>query len=272
MHRVGTWLLVAAAGCGRLGFDVTSLDDAPAIDDPDGDGVLGAADNCAAIANPDQDDEDGDALGDACDPCPPVANNADSDGDGVGDACHPRPMDVGDVIVHFAGFARLPADLELVGTWTASGGQAHVVGSLNELAGATWSIAGGRETVSTRATLDAVFGTSVARPVGVVHEFNAPTGDGTTCVFGINPSNLQVCALANNGTTGAIVLRNTPVAVGDTMRMTSQRQGTSYDCRCDALAAPLQGTNALMITPNRVGLHARSVSASFDWVMVVTSP
>ncbi|MFO0759225.1 MAG: FG-GAP-like repeat-containing protein [Byssovorax sp.] len=36
--------------------------------DPDGDGVLGAADNCPNDVNPSQLDSDGDGLGDACDP------------------------------------------------------------------------------------------------------------------------------------------------------------------------------------------------------------
>ncbi len=94
-------------------------------DDPDGDGVRGAADICPNIFNPirpmdngKQLDSDNDGLGDACDPCPLSANNsacttylvgdddhdglptwqdncpfvsnldqADADGDGKGDAC-----------------------------------------------------------------------------------------------------------------------------------------------------------------------------------------
>ena len=35
--------------------------------DTDGDGILDAADNCPAVANPDQADSDGDGIGDACD-------------------------------------------------------------------------------------------------------------------------------------------------------------------------------------------------------------
>nr|WP_281291378.1 amidohydrolase family protein [Myxococcus llanfairpwllgwyngyllgogerychwyrndrobwllllantysiliogogogochensis] len=96
-------------------------------DDPDGDGMRGAADNCSDVFNPirpmdngKQLDSDSDGLGDACDPCPLSTNNSacttypvgdddhdglptwqdncpfvanvdqeESDGDGKGDACDP---------------------------------------------------------------------------------------------------------------------------------------------------------------------------------------
>jgi hypothetical protein len=72
--------------------------------DADGDGICDDADNCPAVANPDQRDTDGDGLGDACEPdddndgvpdasdnCPLDANpdQRDTDQDGVGDACDP---------------------------------------------------------------------------------------------------------------------------------------------------------------------------------------
>jgi hypothetical protein len=38
--------------------------------DPDGDGIMGTADNCPSTYNPMQTDTDGDGLGDLCDPCP----------------------------------------------------------------------------------------------------------------------------------------------------------------------------------------------------------
>jgi YVTN family beta-propeller protein len=71
-------------------------------DDPDGDGICGAPDNCPIVANPDQSDRDHDGSGDACDldndndgvpdtgdNCPTVANASqlNSDADFAGDAC-----------------------------------------------------------------------------------------------------------------------------------------------------------------------------------------
>lgn len=70
--------------------------------DPDGDGFIGGADNCPAIANPDQLNTDGDSLGNACDPdddgdgwidsadnCSLIPNPGQEDGDedGLGDVC-----------------------------------------------------------------------------------------------------------------------------------------------------------------------------------------
>ena len=96
-------------GGGDAGMDATSdgddggqveVDAGGLQDDPDGDGIINANDNCKLKANPDQADSDGDYVGDACDNCPSVANkdqdpsvcddpddvynpNRDEDGDGV---------------------------------------------------------------------------------------------------------------------------------------------------------------------------------------------
>ncbi len=64
------------------------------LDDPDGDGIPGSADNCPSTYNPDQKDSDGDGIGDICDNCPFTYNpdQADSKHDGIGDACR-APLD-----------------------------------------------------------------------------------------------------------------------------------------------------------------------------------
>ncbi|MDH5307524.1 MAG: thrombospondin type 3 repeat-containing protein, partial [Myxococcales bacterium] len=63
---------------GSVGFDfsqnnewdtgsIVLLEDLPADDDTDGDGVPDASDNCPVHSNPDQADADGDGVGDVCD-------------------------------------------------------------------------------------------------------------------------------------------------------------------------------------------------------------
>lgn len=263
---------ILAAGCGRVGFGTGIDSDAPSGDaDPDNDGIDIAVDNCPTLANADQDDEDNDGLGDVCDPCPPFPDNPDPDGDGVGGACDPNPADPIDRIVRFAGFERMPAGLDLVGAWTLSGGQIHVTGALNSEAAATWPVTGARETVSTHVTIDAMFGTGVARPIGVVHQYNEPTSDGIMCVFGINPSDLEVFAIASNATTSALQLVGTTAMVGSSATFSSTRTDTAYRCAATGLATPMMASDALASPANNVGLFARSSSASYDWVLIVTS-
>jgi len=57
--------------------------------DIDGDGHCADADNCPATYNPNQENDDGDSFGNVCDNCPDSTNEdqADSDGDGNGDVC-----------------------------------------------------------------------------------------------------------------------------------------------------------------------------------------
>jgi hypothetical protein len=275
--RVQRCLAVAIGviGCGHINFDPLGGDGTPL--DTDHDGVPDDVDNCPGVANPDQDNEDGDALGDLCDPCPPIADamdpGADRDGDGVGDACDPHPDTPGDRLALFEGFNRAPTTLTLVGAWTFANGRATVTGSLNELTAATTVSATPSETVSTRVTIGEMFGSDVARPIGVVHEFNKPTLDGIMCVFGLDPSNAQVYALASNATTG-VLLPSVPTiaSVGTSSTFSSLREANDYACSAQRLTTPLKASSNVTSNPNRVGLFSRSASASFDWLMVVTSP
>ena len=266
-------VLLALAGCGRLGFD--SLSDALAPDDDlDGDLVADASDNCPIKMNADQANEDGDRFGDVCDPCPPIADGlviADQDGDGVADACDPRPSLAGEVITVFEGFTSPPSGATIDGTWSFANGQAIVTSSPDELSALTWTIAGQQETVRTFVTIDALFGNLTARPVGVVHEFAAASADGLMCVFGVNPSNSQVVAIADNRTTAALASSPTTATVGSSRGFASRRDAGAYQCT-DTQGAMLNANSNLASSPNRAGLVSRSVSARFDWVMIVTTP
>jgi len=270
-------LLLGLAGCGRLDFGplgADAADDVATAGDPDGDGIVGALDNCPAIANADQANEDGDRFGDACDPCPPVADAdplLDQDGDGVSDDCDPFPAVAGDAIAVFEGFTRTPVGAEQIGTWTYAAGHVAVTSSLNEVSGLTWPITGGNETVSAHMTIDAMFGNLVARPVGVTHEFNAASADGLMCVFGVNPSNSPVVAIADNKTTTAIAATATTAMVGSMRTLASRRTASNYFCT-DFSGASLMASSNLASVPNRVGLFARSVSAHFDWILIIKSP
>jgi hypothetical protein len=71
------------------------VDDSGGALDGDGDGVIGACDNCPAVANPSQEDPDHDGVGSACDNCPTAFNpsQVDTDHDGTADACDLCPLD-----------------------------------------------------------------------------------------------------------------------------------------------------------------------------------
>jgi len=81
--------------CNGLDDDCDGIaDDFGGATDADGDGVIGACDNCPAVANPGQEDPDHDGVGSACDNCPLASNpsQADTDGDGTADACDLCPL------------------------------------------------------------------------------------------------------------------------------------------------------------------------------------
>jgi hypothetical protein len=98
-------LVCMLAGCNQIyGLDPTRLEP---LDDPDGDLVDAALDNCPLIANPTQNDEDSDTVGDACDNCPLVPNPDQGnrgDSDNVGDRCDPHPVVGTDCLILFDSF------------------------------------------------------------------------------------------------------------------------------------------------------------------------
>lgn len=93
----------AGYGTVNIGSHVVSTDD------PDGDGIAIAVDNCPFNANTNQRDSDGDGIGNVCDldndgdlvldvidncPASPNADQADNDHDGIGNICDSTPNDM----------------------------------------------------------------------------------------------------------------------------------------------------------------------------------
>jgi hypothetical protein len=178
----------------------------------------------------------------------------------------------GERLFYFAGFSEAPPGAELAGTWSFTNGQAHSFGVLNQLAAITMPVTGTRETALTHATIDELLGTGVSRPVGVVHQFFGPSFDGMICVFGVNPSDTEVYAYADNASDLALDTRTTSAHAGSESSFASSRVGTSYTCDVSNIPVPLSATNSLALPVNRVGIFERSASASYDWMMIVTSP
>ncbi|HKQ62846.1 MAG TPA: MopE-related protein, partial [Candidatus Polarisedimenticolaceae bacterium] len=82
--------------CNAVDDDCNGLvDDHGGAIDADGDGMVGACDNCPLLYATNQLDADGDGVGNSCDLCPRDFDPAqlDSDGDGRGNACDSCPLD-----------------------------------------------------------------------------------------------------------------------------------------------------------------------------------
>ena len=271
------FVVIGLAACGRVDFDpvAQSGDDAPPFADRDNDGIADDIDNCVEVANPGQENEDHDALGDACDPCPPFVDTVpptDPDDDGVSGNCDPSPDVPGDEIVLFDGFDATPSGAQIDGTWTFDG-TARVTSSLDEESAVTYVVPDApTHHVSTRVTPDEYFGDLVARPIGVVTQYHKDTRDGTMCVFGINPSNQEVVAIADNRATLALAAKDCDASLGTTADFRMREHAGAYECASSQIITPLTTTSTLLSTPNRIGVFARSTSAHFEWVMIVASP
>jgi hypothetical protein len=240
--------------------------DPPPVFDRDADGVLDVLDNCADRPNPDQANEDGDGSGDACDPCPglPTLLQRDLDRDGVGDECDPRPGVAGERIAVFETFAAgVPAGWIAIGSWVADGkgvrGQAGAEPATLVAPGAT----GAQLSVWTEAVLRAGAG-----PIGPVDRASA-TGDvGIHC--GATGARLGLF-----GATGAeISAASLAAPLGEPVRLTYTGDRGYLSCRGRAGIGneTFVGRTLAIAGPGaQVGLRVASGTASFSWLMVISS-
>ena len=245
--------------------------------DTDGDGERDGDDNCPTVANADQADEDADGHGDVCDPCPPFEGDSDPDGDGVAGVCDPHPTTPGDRIVRFEGFVT-PLDMDV---WRTSGSLVLTDGSAVATAAADKTVlltmpspATMRVEVRTAATVQNV--TATGANLGAINlvERAAATGDTSvacqaTGLLDRSEEQLRIYDLD----AGTIV--NTaahPFGANYSTEMRLRRDGNAYLCRATNPVLELAGSSAYSPASPRIGLRARAVNATFQWLMVVSSP
>lgn len=240
--------------------------------DIDGDGVPNAVDNCPTVYNPDQGNEDGDKLGDVCDPCPPVADNQppDTDGDGVADACDPNPTTPGDKIVIFEGFHHgVPSGWTAAnGMWMAGTADDVIVDDTANRTGPTLSRPGpmtGHETVSAGLTI--TNGAGGLRGAGVVDAFDPTGSTGIVCEAIQNMTGVLVLFDLGPGTP----LASSPFQPQAQFRLDLRRDAASFTCHGLAMQ-DVSNNGSSAANGAELGIRARSVAASFAWVMVVSHP
>jgi hypothetical protein len=246
---------------------------------PDDDG--GTDGSAADDSGPTVNDEDGDGMLDDVDPCPISANNTDTDGDTVGDVCEPLAGNV-DKIIRFEGFSQttFPSDATKIGNWTISGGKAHIVSGQNIASSLTFPITspiGIRETVIARVTVDGLFSTpSDPTGAGVVTRASIDGGAGIQCAIGRDAASgtdhfllVKVASAAD-----ARMTSNASIATPGTsavLEITRNPSNDVFSCIQNGTSSIAQIPGAPVPTGSLGGIRTRSMSATFDWVMILSS-
>lgn len=252
--------------------------DASGPNDPDGDGILTANDNCPDKANANQANEDGDPLGDACDPCPidPANPPSDPDGDGVSDSCDPHPTAAVDSIVLFEGFkSGVPPTWQVIGSTMQSGDDIVAVGVANNHVALIPPITAPTNGVITvKGAINATFGTtdawlSVGMPYNPVqdsgifcelwHPFQGSSTGRDIDIFD-TPANAVRAFKAFNWQ------NNTPYVLAE------RRNNTNYVCTSTG-GSTEQVMSSTSSNPgdNKVVIHIGQATATISWVLVVSS-
>jgi hypothetical protein len=244
--------------------------------DRDNDTIVDAADNCPDVANTDQADEDSDRVGDVCDPCPPFAGVDDADGDGVGDACDPNPNTAGDKLIAFTGFAgAIASPWTTSGTFVAAAGEG--IAMANDSASAIASMpspSGTRVEIRTQARLVTIIATAPnLGAVNVVERFLPADDRGVACqLSALADGDQQQLRIFDLDKKVVVDTAAHPVMEGSEIELRLRRTGTQYNCRTTSPVLELAGTVAFSPQAPRIGVRVRGATATFHWVMVVTSP
>jgi hypothetical protein len=250
-----------------------------AIDTPpgdlDGDGVADEMDNCPDTRNTDQADEDLDRIGDACDICPigpTPAENADSDHDGVGDGCDPDNTTT-DRILLFEPFNSdtLPGAMAFgTNQPSVADGVAQIISDDGSNAGLSWDFSGTTYKVWTKLTTKSEFAppefagtvdlTNVTGVVGIACTNYANAAAGNNFFAAINATDASY--------TTTSVASSSMFDLGQSYVIAESRVNGTVKCtRDDGPSAAYSGS--IPSNGTRVGIIARSASATFDYVLIV---
>jgi hypothetical protein len=272
VYRLSLALAILAA-CGRVEF--AQLPDGPP-DDPDGDGVVGVADNCPTISNPEQYDEDGDGLGDACDPCPMLPGDAaDSDGDGVGDACDPNPTVPGERFAVFETFrGGMPSGVTNQGVVSYGNGVAIITSAQDAINSITWpQPAGAGVVVWAQATITDVTPVgSGPRSVGAANAYDLTTDTGVACEHQLSITDVSIDGIVMLTTDSHLATVPSTFGVGTSSTFAAGKAGTSYSCVIQPGNIMQTTTLSQTLASPRVGIRTHGISATIDWVAIVVSP
>ncbi|HSK04174.1 MAG TPA: thrombospondin type 3 repeat-containing protein [Kofleriaceae bacterium] len=268
-----------AAGAGFVCAEAAAPDTDGSIDpadDRDGDGVRDALDNCVGVANASQADEDRDLHGDACDNCPPFANptQLDRDGDGVGDLCDPYPTIAGDRITLFEGFeGGIPAGWTRVGSWTAAGGAALAqVGADGRAVLMAPQSGTAHQSVVTALTITGV--NMLEGAAGVIDQASPDGAAGIAC-GGFRAGAQSLLALFDARFLQPFDFLPFSFGAGTAFGLWMFRAGTYHECEGQPMTGQpvyVEADAVLPGTGSLVGLAAYGASATFSWIMVVSSP
>jgi hypothetical protein len=267
-----------SAGAGFVCAEAAAPDTDGSIDpadDRDGDGVRDALDNCVDVANASQADEDRDLRGDACDNCPPFPDptQLDRDGDGVGDLCDPYPTIAGDRITLFEGFeGGIPAGWTRVGSWTAAAGA--VLAQVGANGGAVLVAPYSGTAHQSVVTAITITGVMIEGAVGVIDRASSDGTSGIVC-GGLRTGPQSLLALLDAKSLQPFDLLPISFGAGAALGLWMFRDGTYYECEGESATGEPVYVKADAVLPGTgsfFGLAAYGASASFPWIMVVSSP
>jgi hypothetical protein len=257
-------VLVALAGCGRLGFD------APLAGPNGSDG----GDDGASRSH----DEDGDGIADAADDCPGTANTnqADVDGDGVGDDCDPDNTTAQSIVMFEAfGDGVLPA-------WTATGAANwtivgdDLVGAYTDIESSAFVAPGDLSpplTITVAYKLVDLDMTSSNRTKSVVDAFDVPTVDSQKCGEASPTNHVIGHEMAGTTVDATNIAYTHGFDVGAEYVTTMTHTATEIVCVTEIPALGAVGRIEVRRPPfrttGRVGLRIRSVIAAYHYVLVI---